>query len=265
MLIIGERINTSRKGIAEPMAARDAAFFQDLAKQQVEAGADMVDVNCGTLIEGEPEGLAWLVETVQAAIDKPLCLDSPNPKALAAALAKCQKRAMINSITGEKDRFEGVLPLILEYKTQIVALCIDDSGIPADENKRLDVAMALVDRLTSAGVPAEDIYLDPLVQPISVNQQNGLAVTKTIRGIREKIPGVHVVCGLSNVSYGLPLRKLVNQSFLVLNLEAGLDAVILDPMDKRMMSLMYATRALLGQDAYCKNYLQAARKGIIEV
>ncbi|MDN5344156.1 MAG: 5-methyltetrahydrofolate--homocysteine methyltransferase [Clostridia bacterium] len=265
MLIVGERINSSRKGIGEQLEARNAEFFRQLAIEQVANGADLVDVNCGTLVQGEEEALTWLVDVVQATVDKPLCLDSPNPKALAAALPRCKQRVMINSITGEKDRFEGVLPLVKEYKAQIVALCIDDSGIPDDDRKRLAVATALVDKLTTNGVPLDDIFIDPLVQPLSVNQQNGLAVIKTIAGVREKLPGVHIICGLSNVSYGLPLRKLINQAFLVLALGAGLDAVILDPMDKKMISLLQATRTLLGQDAYCRAYLQAVRQGKIEV
>ncbi|MGQ9780195.1 MAG: methyltetrahydrofolate cobalamin methyltransferase [Bacillota bacterium] len=265
MLVIGERINTSRKAMAPAVAARDAAFIQAEARSQVEAGANLVDVNCGTFVEEEPELLAWLVETVQAAVEAPLCLDSPNPVALKNALPLHKGRAMINSITAEKERWEKVLPLVLEYNARVIALTMDDRGMPETAEERLKVAAWLVENLVKHGVKEDDIFIDPLVRPVSTGSHYAVVVYETIRRVKEEFPGVHTVCGLSNVSFGLPARKLINQAFLVQTMAAGLDTVILDPLDKRLMSLLYAGELLLGRDEYAAGYLSAFREGRLEV
>ncbi|NLG84356.1 MAG: methyltetrahydrofolate cobalamin methyltransferase [Firmicutes bacterium] len=264
MLIIGERINTSRKAMAPAVAARDADFIRAEAKAQVEAGATLIDVNCGTFMAEEPELLAWLVETVQGAVEVPVCLDSPNPAALENALPRHKGRAMINSITAEKERWEKVLPLVLTYNTRVIALTMDDRGMPETAEERLKVAARLVENLVREGVKEDDIFIDPLVRPVSTGNQYAMVVYETIRRVREEFPRVHTVCGLSNVSFGLPARKLINQAFLVQTMAAGLDAVILDPLDKRLMSLLYAGELLLGRDEYAAGYLSAFREGKLE-
>jgi 5-methyltetrahydrofolate--homocysteine methyltransferase len=261
MIIIGELINTSRKAIAPAVENRDAAFIQDIAKKQVAAGATYVDVNAGTRVYDEPEALTWLVETVQAAVDAPLCIDSPNPKAIKAALAVHKGQAMINSITAEKERYAEILPLVVEHKARILALCMDDAGMPETAEQRLAIVEVLYQGLTNAGVKPDDIFFDPLVKPISVNINFGHEVLDTIRQIHQKYPGVHTTCGLSNVSFGLPARKLLNQAFLVMCMANGMDAVILDPLDQNIMSLLLASKALLGRDEYCMGYLTAQREG----
>ncbi len=265
MLIIGELINTSRKKIAPAVANRDAGYIKELARSQVEAGADMVDVNSGTMMKNEPEVLAWLVETIQAEVDAPLCLDSPNPEALERALSVHKGTAMLNSISGEKKRFKEILPLVKKYRTKVVALAMDDNGIPKTAENRLKVASNLVESLTAAGVPAEDIYLDPLVQPISTDSTAGAVVLETLWLIKSKLSGVHTICGLSNVSFGLPQRKLLNQAFIAMTMAVGLDSAIVDPLDERLMSLVTAANALRGDDLYCANYLEAYRKGRLTV
>lgn len=264
MLIVGERINTSRKGIAPAVEARDASFIIDIARKQVQAGAHYVDVNCGTLIDQEPEALEWLVKSVQGAIDVPLTIDSPNPAAITRALKAHQGQAMINSISAEKDRFEGILPLVKEHKTKVIALAMGEAGIPIDAEGRITVARKLVDDLTAAGVALDDIYVDPLVYPIATGSGSGTAVLNTIRTITIEYPGVHAICGLSNVSHGLPVRKLLNQAFLVMAMTSGLDAAIIDPMDERLMALVAASEALLGCDEYCANYITLSREGKLE-
>ena len=265
MLIIGERINTSRKAIAPAVMARDEVFVQREAADQGAAGAGFIDVNCGTLVDAEPEFLEWLVRTVQAKVEIPLCIDSPNHAALARALAAHRGRAMINSITAEKQRWESVLPLVREYKTKIIALTMNDDGMPESAEERFKVGVWLVENLTKNGVALEDIYIDPLVRPVSTGTQYALVVYETISRIRREFPGVHAVCGLSNISFGLPARKLINQTFLVQAMQAGLDAAIVDPLDKRLMSLIHAGDLLLNQDEYAANFLAAFREGRIEL
>jgi len=261
VLIVGERINSSRAAIAELLARRDEAGVVREAGRQVEAGARYIDVNAGTFVSDEPELLAWLVETIQGALDVPLCIDSPNPAAVRAALEKHRGRALVNSITGEEGRFAELLPLIKEHGSAVVALCLDDAGMPADADQAVAKGSRLVDRLLAAGVAAGDIFVDPVVRPVSTDGRAGLAVADTIRAIRQKYPGVHTICGLSNISFGLPERRLLNRAFLVVTMAAGLDSVILDPLDSKLMALLRAAEALLGRDEYCARYLRAYRDG----
>ncbi len=269
MLIIGERINTSRKVKGEPVIenavrARDAQFFIDLAAKQCEAGATYIDVNAGTLLEGEPDAMEWLVTTIQGALDVPLAIDSPSPAAIERALKVHKGQAMINSITAEKDRYNNVLPLAKEYETKLIALAMGDDGIPPDACGRMTVGRELVSNLTAAGIKIDNIYADPLVFPIANGAEFGLAVMDTIRTFKAEFPGIHASAGVSNVSHGLPQRKFLNQAFTVMCMTAGLDAAIIDPMDKQLMALVYATEALLGHDDFCMTYLEASRAGKFE-
>jgi len=260
MQIVGERINTSRKRMRAAVEQGDAAFIRKDAETQVAAGATLVDVNCGTFVSDEPERMAWLVDVVQDAVGVPLCIDSPNPKALEMGLSRHRNgQPMINSITDEADRFEQVLPLVLEHKASIVALCMG-SGMPGSAEERFEIAARLIERLTGAGVPVGDIYVDPVACPISTGGAHGRHVLEAIRRIMETFEGVHTICGLSNVSFGLPLRKLINRNFLTMCMAMGLDAVILDPLDARMMSNLIASEALLGKDEFCMNYVTAHRE-----
>jgi 5-methyltetrahydrofolate--homocysteine methyltransferase len=263
MLIVGEKINTSRKTVKEAVEKRDAAFIRALARRQLEAGADYIDVNCGTFLQNEPELLSWLVREVQDELDgRPLCIDSPNPAAVEAALEAHRGTAMLNSISGEKERYAALEPLIVRHGCKVVVLCMDDaSGIPPDAATRFQIASRIIESLVQKGVKPDDIYVDPLIQPISVDTKNGLSAAETIRLVRERYPGVHAICGLSNISFGLPERKLLNQAFMVVCAAYGLDAVILDPEDQKMMALVHAVGALLNRDPYCGAYLKAYRRG----
>lgn len=263
MLIVGELINTSRKAIGAAVEAKDAEYIKKTAVEQVEAGADYIDVNCGTMIDNEVETMEWLVNTVQEAVQAPLCIDSPDPKAIEAGLALCKNgQAMVNSITDENERYQSILPLVLKHKAKIVSLCMDDSGMPVTGEDRVSVAKSLYKKLTEAGVPQENIYFDPLIQPISSNDQAGKDALQAIRLIKEQCPGSHMICGLSNVSFGLPNRKILNRLFVVQTMTMGMDGYILNPTDKEMMGVVFASKALLGHDDYCMEYLGAHRKGL---
>ncbi|AOT68892.1 methyltetrahydrofolate cobalamin methyltransferase [Geosporobacter ferrireducens] len=265
MIIVGEKINTSLKGVTEAVINRDEKFIQELAKVQADGGADYIDVNCGTLINEEEVALPWLVRTVQQVVDLPCCIDSPNPKALEAALKVHKGKALINSITNENERFTQIGPLIGNYEAAIVALVIDDAfGMPKDADTRVQVGKELIEKLKIMGIRESDIFIDPLIQPISSSGEMGNIALDTILGIKESFQEVHFMCGLSNISYGLPKRGLLNATFLSLCMMAGLDGAILDPGNKRMMAMIYATEALLNKDKFAKKYLKAFRKGSLE-
>ncbi len=261
MIIIGEKLNGTLKRTAAAIAARDAAFVQDLAQRQVAAGADYVDVNAGTPPEREPEDLVWLVETVQAATDAPLCLDSANPAALTAALARVARPPLINSISGEARRLEGVLPLVPGRACGVIALLLDDAGIPKDVEGRLAVARRILERTRAAGVPDEQVYVDPLAIAVSTRQDGALVALDTMRALRAECPAVRSSIGLSNISFGLPARSVINRTFLTLALAAGLDAAILDPLDAGLYSALLAAELVLGRDRFCRRYTGAFRAG----
>lgn len=266
MLIIGERINSSRKRIAPAVEAKDTDFILEEAGMQIAAGADYVDANAGTFgPEKEPDLLCWLVETIQAKHDCRISLDSPNPKAIEPALELHKGKAMINSISMEKERLDSLLPLVRDYKTDVIAMCADDDGMPADLENKMRIAGALVEKLTAAGVPIENIYIDPLVYPISTDHTYATVVLEAIERIMAEFPGVHTSVGLSNVSYGLPFRFQLNQMFMCLCMGRGLDAAIIDPTDKRLMANIITTSALLGRDEYCMKYLEAHQAGKLEL
>jgi len=266
MLIIGERINSSRKRIAPAVENKDSDFILKEAGAQLEAGADYVDVNAGTFgPEREPDLLCWLVKTIQDKYDCRLSLDSPNPKAIESALKLHKGKALINSISLGKKRFESLLPLVRDYGADVIAMCADDEGMPAELEKKVKIAGELVEKLTASGVPLENIYIDTLVHPIATDHTYGKVVLQAIERIMQQFPGVHTVIGLSNVSYGLPFRFQLNQIYLVLAMGRGLDAAILDPTDKRLMANLITAEALLGLDEYCMNYIQAHQSGKLDL
>ena len=266
MIIIGEKLNSTLKSIRPAIESYDTEAVQDLARRQFEAGATFIDINAGMFVEDEPERLAWLATTVQEAIDAPLAIDSPDANAIKKALeVNKNPKVLINSISDETKRFQEVMPLVVEFKTSVVALCMDNTGMPETVKDRLSIAERLVTNLTKEGVAMSDIYIDPIVRPISTGIHYGNVAIETIRQVKAEFPEVHIACGLSNVSYSLPARKLINQAFLVAAIGAGMDGAIIDPMDKKLMAMIYASEALFGRDAYCKNYLKKFRSGDLEV
>ncbi|MDZ4164548.1 MAG: methyltetrahydrofolate cobalamin methyltransferase [Smithellaceae bacterium] len=259
MLIVGELINASRKEVARAIESSDAGLIKRLALKQVEAGARYIDVNAGIFVGREAQYLQWLVEQVQESVDLPCCLDSPDPHAIEAALAVHKGIAMINSISLEKDRLTSLLPLLTGSDLKVVALCMSDEGMPETAADRVAIADRLIDLLVQNRVPLENIYVDPLVQPVSAGGTYGWEFLHAIREIMARFPGVHTICGLSNISYGLPVRKLLNRTFVVMAVAAGLDSVIIDPLDKQMMAGIISAETLTGRDSYCSSYLKAYR------
>jgi len=264
MLIIAERINASRKTIAQAIAAGDREFIQNEAKAQTEAGAHYIDVNAGTFVGQEAQKLQWVVEAVQEVTELPLSIDSPDSGVIKAMLPLVKKTPMINSITLEPSRIEGILPLVVEYKTKIVALCQAEQQMAETADDKVRLAGQLVERMTAAGVPLDDIYIDPLVYPLSTNPQSAAATLEAIRRIMADYSGVHTVCGLTNVSYGLPARKLINRAFLAAAIAMGLDSAIIDPTDKLLYAMLKASTMVAGKDDFCMEYIGAFREGRVE-
>lgn len=264
MLIIAERINTSRKYIAQAILSQNIAFIQDEARAQDLAGADYIDVNAGTFVGEEAEKLKWVIEAVQEVTAKPLCIDSPDPAVIEAMVPLVKQIPMINSITLEKERIDGILPIVAEYKTKVIALCQSEESMAETVEDKVRIAELLVERVTAAGIPIENLYIDPLVYPLSTNPLSAVATLQAIREIMLRFPGVHTTCGLTNVSYGLPVRKLVNRTFLISAIASGLDSAILDPTDKLLFSSLSAALLVNGRDDFCMKFITAFREGRIE-
>lgn len=264
MIIIGELINASRKSIAAAIEAQDAATIQKIAKEQADAGANFIDVNAGIFQDKEPEYLEWLVKNVQEVTDKPCAIDSPSPKAIETALKVHQGTALINSISMEQDRYDKLMPLLSGSDLKVIALCMSDEGMPQTVEDRTKIADKLIDSLQQNKVPLENIFVDPLVQPVSVDKTFGIGFLDAVEKIMTDYPGIHTACGLSNVSYGLPGRKHLNRSFMIQAIIKGLDGAIINPLDRGMMSAIVTGEALAGKDDYCMAYLKAFRAGLFE-
>jgi 5-methyltetrahydrofolate--homocysteine methyltransferase len=264
LLIIGERINSSRKSITEAIASRNAAFVQNEAKVQGAAGADYLDVNAGTFVEEEAKHLRWIIETVQGVVDIPICIDSPDPSVIKAMIPLVKKTPMINSITLEPSRLEGILPLVSEHKIKVIALCQSEDKIADTVEAKVKMARQLVERVKAASIPLDNLYIDPLVYPLATNSQSALATLDAIEQIMKQFPGVHTICGLTNVSYGLPNRRLVNRTFLVSAIARGLDSAILDPTDRQLFGALKTALMINGKDEFCMEYINAFREGRLE-
>lgn len=262
--VIGERINTTLKKVKEAVEKRDVEYIQKDVKKQTECGATYIDVNAGARIGHEEEDMKWLLDTVQEATDLPLCLDSPDPKILEIAYTMVKKSPMINSISLEKERFDAMIPFLKGKECKIIALCMDDSGMPKSTDDIVNRAKRIVQELENIGMKRDDIFIDPLIQPISVNGNNGTMVMESVKTIMNDLEGVHTTGGLSNISYGLPQRKIINRSFLLMMVANGFDSAIMDPLDKDIMAVLKTGQMLAGHDDYCMNYLKAVRAGDIK-
>ena len=263
MLVIGERINSTRKNIQDAIKNRNAAFIIKEASAQIKAGADFVDVNCAVTSGDEVQDIDWVVSVIQSEIkDVNICVDSPNYLAIDRALKayKGTGSLMINSITAESARINKILPMAKAHNTKLIALTMSETGMPDTAAQRFEVAKNIFERVKKDGFNTEDLYFDPLIRPICTEPNQAQEFLKAIPLIKS-LANVKTVCGLSNVSFGLPNRKLLNSVFLSMAIQAGLDAAILDPLDKHIMSSHKTSRALLGMDEYCSDYIKAFREG----
>ncbi len=261
MLIIGESINGTIPKVGQAIQDKNEVFLRELAKTQYECGAQMLDVNAGVAGGDEVKDLPWLIRLVQQEVPIPLMIDSANPDALMSALSVYQHTELpiLNSISGEEEKWKKLFPVVAQKEGKIVVLCMDDRGIPKAIDGRIAIASRLFDRLIRAGIPEDFIYFDPLVLAVSVESDAGLVTLETIRALRSKFPKSHVICGASNVSMGLPGRKLINRTFIAMAIFAGLDTLFIDVRDQALLSAIYAGSPLVNQDPYCMQYLKAFR------
>ena len=259
-VIIGERINpTGRKVLAQEMARGDYSRVEADAIAQVEAGAHMLDVNAGVPLADEPKMLADIVQLVQSITDVPLSIDSSIVAALEAGLAVYQGKALVNSVTGEEERLESVLPLVKRHDAAVVAISNDETGISEDPDVRYAVARKIVERAADYGIPREDVVVDPLVMPIGAINAAGRQVMHIVRRLREELK-VNTTCGASNVSFGLPNRNGINSAFLTMAISAGLTSAITSPLHAEVLQAVLGADVMMGHDPDCARWLKKYRQ-----
>ena len=264
MEIVGELINASRKKIRDDIKEKNYDVIGKVAKDQQDHGASFIDVNAGTFVGKEADYLSWLVETVQAHVDAPCCIDSPDPNAVEAALNVHKGTPMINSISLESDRYNAMMPILRDNDLKVIALCMSDEGMPYTMEDRMKIADKLINSLVQNNVKIENIYVDPLVHPIGSGNHLGNEFLKSIEKIKQEYEGIHTMGGLSNISFGIPKRKFINQVFMAMAISKGMDASILNPLDQRMMANITAAETLIGKDDFCMNYVEAYRNGLFD-
>ncbi len=255
--IIGERINpTGRKMLAAEMAAGNYERVERDALAQVEAGAHILDVNAGIPMIDEPAVLEEVVRLVQSITDVPLCIDSSIVATLQRGLEAYEGKALVNSVTGEEERLESVLPLVKKHDAAVIAITNDESGISDDPDERFTVAKMIVERALDHGIPTEDVVIDPLVMPIGAKGDAGRAVFRIIQRVTEEL-GCNTVCGASNVSFGLPNRNGINMTFVPMLIAAGMTAAITNPLEAEIKQAILAADGLMGNDENCAAWIAA--------
>jgi len=255
VIIIGERLNSSRQVVYQALVTKNENFLINEARRQVEAGAQFVDLNVSALLEKEAEALHWAIPLLQQNLDIFLAIDTLNPQAMKVGLEVHHGQAILNSITAEKSRLEAMLPLVKDYSPLVIALCLDEQGVPSQPEDCLKIADKLLEIFQKNGVPEQNIFLDPLVRPLGVNPEAGKIFLRSLELIKKNFPQVKTVAGISNVSFGLPWRALLNRTLLLLARGKGLDAAICNPLDKKLTAQLRAIEALLGLDPQLTNYL----------
>lgn len=261
MIFIGEKLNGAIPAVGRAIAARDETFIRDLAKRQAQAGAAFIDV-CAACDEGELDALRWLIERVQEVTDTPLSIDSPNAACCVKAMNYCARPGIVNSVSGEEEKLTVILPALAGSGWGVTAMLSDDRGIPQTAAERVAVLDRILDRAGAYGIESGRVYADPLVEMLCGLENGAKTVLETVAAIRESHPDVHISGGLSNISYNLPCRKILNQAFAVLCAWAGMDCMVLDPLNRDLLGAVYAAEALRGDDEFCMAYIGAYRRGV---
>jgi 5-methyltetrahydrofolate--homocysteine methyltransferase len=273
LLIIGERINSSIKQVENAIIDKDAGFIINEVSAQIQAGAQIIELNAGTLLKTEPEELVWLIQTAnqvpEFTEDISIALDSSNPEAIRTGLVELDKiqrtgNSILNSVTAESNKLNMILPLVKKFNTKVIGLCMDEHGIPESAEERTKLGLKILKCAEEFQINKTDVYLDPLVLPVSTDVNNGMKSLETIKLLKNKDREITTVVGLSNISYGLPMRNLLNRTFLVMGMAAGLDAAIVNPLDKKLMSMVKTAEVLLAKDGFCMKYITAFRNGELE-
>ena len=263
MLIIGEKLNAFIPAVGRAIKSRDEAFLVALARAEEAAGADYLDV-CAA-VEGEPEAdaLRWLVHLVEENTSLPVCLDSADPAVLAEVLPVCRRSGVVNSVSLETGKIETLFPLLAESDWKCVALLCSSAGVPDGVDERIVLFERILQKAIEFGIASDRLLIDPIVRTLSTDENAFITFAECARQIRMRSDSVRIVSGLSNISFGLPARGLINRAFLVLAMHSGMDAAILDPTDRELIGLLHASEALLGSDEYCMGYIRAFRENRI--
>lgn len=262
MIVIGELINGMYKDVGKAIQNRETDVIQHLAVDQMKAGAKVLDVNTGPYSKNPKDDMKWLVETIQKATKTQLSLDSTKPDVIEESLKLVEGRALINSTSADDEKMERIFALAKKYNSQVIGLTMDKSGVPNSKDRRVELAAAIVAKAAEFGVAPDDLFIDPIVLPVNVAQSQGSEVLGAIRDFRMiSDPPPKTVVGLSNVSQGAKIRPLINRTFLVMAVAAGLDAAILDPLDRELMDAMITSELILNKHIYCDSFLEACRKG----
>lgn len=262
MILIGEKINGSIPVVADAIARRDAEFIRQRAIAQEQGGATFIDC-CASVPETEEvETLHWMIDCIQSATDLLISVDSPSTTVLSQAFRFCKRPGLFNSVSGEGNKLDTIFPLMAEHPGwEVIALLSDDTGIPKNAADRLRVFDKIMAKAKEYGIAPNRIHIDPLVEMLCTSE-NGIETNiEVISSVRKAYPTIHITAAVSNISFNLPVRKMINLGFTVLAMNAGLDSAILDPTNRDMVGLIYATEALLGQDDYCMEYIGAYREG----
>lgn len=260
MLVIGERINGMYKDVGKAIQEKDKSVIQRLARDQLAAGAGALDVNTGAAAADPVPAMQWLVETIREVTSATLAIDTTKPAVMEAGLKAAGPGCIINSSTGQQDRLDALMPMAQKYEASIICLTIDEKGVPRDAAGRAEIALRLVAAAMEHGIEMSRVYIDPVVLPVNVAQAAVSEVLQSIRDIRLlSDPPPKTVVGLSNISQGARYRHLINRTFLVMAVAAGLDAAILDAMDTEMMDAMITAELLMNKNVYCDDYLKAYR------
>lgn len=265
MIIIGEKLNGAIPAVKKAIEEKDDCFIRDRAIAQSEAGADFIDVCAGTAPAIELKTLEWMIDIVQEAVDTPLCIDSPDPEILKSVFPRCKKPGLVNSMSGEGNKMEILLPLFKDAdpKWELVIMTCDNKGIPDTVEKKVELTKRMVEEAKRFDLTPDRIHIDPCIMALSTDNLSFMNFKEEIAAIRAIYPDIHITSGLSNISFGLPVRKLMNQNFMTLSMFVGMDSAVLDPLSRDLMGAIYATEALMGNDKLCRNYSKAYRKGKI--
>jgi 5-methyltetrahydrofolate corrinoid/iron sulfur protein methyltransferase len=261
MFIIGELINGMYKNIGKAIKEKDKTVIQKCALEQIKAGADALDVNCGPASHDPVSDIQWLVRAIQEVTDKPLAIDSSKPSVIEAGLSATKNKAIINSTTADAQKLEILVPLAKKYNARLIGLAISSQGIPQNKDQRLVLAADIVAFCADQGFPTDELYLDPIVMPVGVAQAQMQDILEVIREFKIiSDPAPKTIVGLSNVSQGTCSRKLINRTFLTMAAAFGLDGAILDPLDTELMDAAITAELILNKQIYCDSYLDAYRK-----
>ncbi len=265
MFTIGAVINTSVEGIDAIIDSRNTSELLRIARIQVEQGAQMLAINCGSRINSEVDDIEWMFRTIQDEIEIPLCIDSPNPEAHRIGLQVHRHgQPMVDSITAEKERMESILPLVRKHNAMVTAILHDESGMPENSEDRLRVIPKIEAAVKEMGIPPENVYLDCMVFPISVNAKNGRIYLDTLQKVKQEYPQYKTICGLNNISYGLPREDLLNAAFMSMCASLGQEAVYLE-ITSKTGAFLRAIEAIDGSDDFSMQYIDAFRSGQLDI